>query len=69
MNDEIYKQIRCQMCAEVTELTIPADEWAAYKGGQLIQRAIPSLSDDERELLISGICGKCFDDLFRGDPE
>jgi len=32
--------------------------------GELIQNALPYLSADERELLISGICGGCFDKMF-----
>jgi len=25
---------------------------------------MPYLSDNEREVLISGVCGTCFDDMF-----
>jgi hypothetical protein len=38
---------------------------AAYEAGELIQRAMPDVSEDERELLISGVCGQCFDELFK----
>jgi hypothetical protein len=30
----------------------------------LIQDHFPHLTDDERELIISGTCGSCFDDMF-----
>lgn len=30
----------------------------------LIQDWFPSLSDHERELILSGICGTCFDELY-----
>ena len=37
-----------------------------WKGGKYIQDAMPYLSADERELLISGTCGTCFDKMFGG---
>lgn len=60
----------CSMCDKSFAITAPAKEFAAWESGMLIQRAMSSLSEDERELLISGICGKCFDWLFsdNGDP-
>ena len=35
-----------------------------WQNGSLIQDAMPYLSADERELLISGTCGTCFDKMF-----
>jgi hypothetical protein len=32
--------------------------------GVLIQNALPNVNEDQREFLISGICGKCFDKMF-----
>jgi hypothetical protein len=29
-----------------------------------IQNALPNISDNDRELLLSGICGECFDKIF-----
>ena len=37
-------------------------DWATGKG--LIQNMLPYLSADEREILISEICGPCFDKMF-----
>ena len=34
------------------------------KSGKLIQNFFPKLTPGEREILISGICGKCFDKMF-----
>ena len=39
-----------------------------WEDGELIQDAMPYLSAGERELLISGVCGKCFDKMFEEDP-
>lgn len=27
------------------------------------------LNENQREILISGICGKCFDDMFKGEDD
>ncbi len=43
---------------EVSELAF--NNWNA---GALAQDALRELTDDEREILISGICGTCFDEL------
>lgn len=54
----------CHSCRKEFMLYIPEDQWLRWQNGELIQRAIPALSAAERELLISGTCGECFDKLF-----
>jgi len=34
--------------------------------GMHIQNAFPYLDSGQREILISGICGPCFDKIFEG---
>jgi len=38
-------------------------QWKA--GGINIQDALPDFSTDERELLLSSICGTCYDKMFK----
>jgi hypothetical protein len=57
----------CVDCNQPSTFNIPEREWLSWQNGELIQRAIPSLNDAERELLISGVCGTCFAALFT-DP-
>jgi hypothetical protein len=54
----------CRECKEVTLLDLDFDDVARWKAGALIQNVFPQLSEGVRELMISGICGNCFDDLF-----
>ena len=54
----------CTQCQKVGWVEAPEEEWDAYFSGTVAQLAFPSLTPDERELLISHICGKCFDKLF-----
>jgi|JI10StandDraft_1071094.scaffolds.fasta_scaffold620408_3 hypothetical protein len=63
-SNTITIEATCGMCQQTKTLTLPASGWIAYKSGVLIQRALPSVSEGDRELLISQTCGPCFDKLF-----
>lgn len=60
----------CISCHETSRLEVDENAYRNWKNnGMLIQKALPSLTDGERELLISGICGECFDSMFIEDTE
>ena len=48
---------------------VGSDDLEDYQNEELIQNAFPYLTPDERELIISRICGKCFDKMFGEDLE
>ena len=48
-------------------MAVNIDDYTSWENGALIQTAMPYLSADEREVLISGMCGPCFDNLFGGE--
>ena len=54
----------CHMCHVTHQIVVPEDGYNAWAHGVAIQVALPSLSADDRELLISDTCGPCFDKLF-----
>jgi hypothetical protein len=54
----------CKWCEKSHELELPKSGLNRWKKGELIQDVLPELSADERELLISGTCGKCWDAMF-----
>lgn len=56
----------CRMCNNSKRFRLSTAAFDAWNKGELIQRAFPTLSEDDRELLISGACGPCFDKLFEG---
>ena len=57
--------ILCHFCKNSYTLPISESDLLKYQvSGKLIQNYFPQLSADERELLISGMCGKCFDGAF-----
>ena len=58
----------CPFCG-VDHHVICSDEgYARWQGGELIQNALPELTPDEREALITSICPKCQKGIF-GEPE
>ena len=59
----------CRLCRSEGTISCTEQEFESWKNGTHIQTAMPKLSVDQRELLISGICGKCFDEMFIGGKE
>lgn len=56
---------RCRKCKGRFSFMAWADDWDAWKRGELlIQDAFWYISEGERELLLSRICGKCWDKMF-----
>lgn len=66
-----YKEITvvtaCPFCGHANEVEVNEMDYFDWQDGELAQNAFPYLSDDEREMLISGICPKCWDEMFGGD--
>lgn len=50
-------------------LLATADQWAAYDRGELIQRALPHLSDGEREFIMTGITDEEWDKAFPDEED
>ena len=67
--ETITVEATCMMCRKTKALKLPASGYAAYKSGVLIQRAMPTVPEGDRELLISQTCGPCFDKLFEGSDD
>lgn len=59
--DTVY--IMCMMCNTRFFVSISDEEVRRWRGGEHIQNVVPHLSPDDRELLISSVCGGCFDAL------
>ena len=68
-NDAILVGRICPFCGEYHEVMVSEADYAAWQGGELAQDAFPYLTADEREILISGICPKCWADTCGGEDE
>lgn len=58
-------EVTCVSCGAPHAIIVPTAGYKRWASGQAkIQDALPMLSADERELLISHICPRCFNRLF-----
>ena len=64
ISDAVTVVVGCIKCAEPQHITVGQADLDAWQGGKNIQDAMPYLSVDDREILISGICGECFDKIY-----
>lgn len=51
------------------EVDVDEAEVRSWLSGTLIQKAMPDLSKEAREILISGQCDESFHELFPPEPE
>lgn len=54
----------CMACGKTSTLELDAQEAAALNAGAMVQDALPTRSADERELVITGTHGDCWDKMF-----
>ena len=74
LNEEDKLEIvtQCPMCGEHHQIYVNLEDWHEYKyhtTRRHIQEIFPYLSNAEREMLMTGICPKCFDEMFAEDDE
>ena len=60
-------KVKCVTCGKVHTIRVNESDYVHYYKGEPVQFAFPYLSANERELLISNICGKCYDEMFKED--
>ena len=68
-NKEVCVITVCPFCGHANEVMVNEDDYWNWQDGAFVQDAFPYLSPDEREMLISGICPKCWDATFNGEEE
>lgn len=58
--------IRCPFCKGISSVELTDEQYEAVteRGDKRIQDVVPDLSPSIRELFISGICSRCWDELF-----
>lgn len=68
-NQVILKTV-CPFCGKKQQLILKDNRAIEYKQGKVayeagykIQDAFPSFTPDERELILTGICQKCWDNM------
>jgi hypothetical protein len=55
-------------CGHTLYVPLTEEQETRWRSGALIQKVIPEVDEAMRELLISGICPTCWDEIY-GDDE
>ena len=66
--EKIICEMICPFCGKKHVVVVEEEGFRKWQEGELIQKALPSLSATEREQLISDICPECQANIF-GDDE
>ena len=64
MTMPIYLGVKCRVCGKEYKMLVDECDYNAWVDGECIQNAMPYLTADERELLISHTCGDCWTEMF-----
>jgi hypothetical protein len=65
-----YLLIRdCPFCKEEARVMVPAQGLWDWEHGALIQRAMPDLTSDEREMVMTGTHKACWDEFMKDDED
>ena len=64
MASDYRVETQCPICGETKALYVPLDGYLKWEQGTLIQDAMPTLSANDRERLITGICPDCWDNVL-----
>lgn len=59
----------CPFCGHVSEIWVDDEVLKRMEDGELIQSILPEVPASEREVLISGICINCQEEVFADSDE
>ena len=70
-NEKMEMGCQCRQCGKVVYLNATLAQWKEYHSPNRrhIQDIFPEFTPGERELLISGMCDECFNDVFGQDDD
>jgi len=57
----------CPVCSEEQKITGTRAGLDAYLQGAFVQDAFPTLTPDQREVLVSGTCAECWAEMWGED--
>ena len=62
--DKARVEVYCRFCGTINYVEVEWPDYWDWQYGMPAQDAFPYLTPDEREMLISGTCPKCWDEIF-----
>lgn len=61
--------VQCKKCGCEVQISAPERQWEKYFDGAPVQEAFPTMCPEAREILVSGLCTDCFDDITNPQEE
>ena len=63
-----YIDAKCPNCGKITRIDMTDEQYKMYVNGEsYIQNIFPNFSPAVREMLITGICPTCWNEIFKND--
>ena len=69
MSKVIYITTYCPDCNRETNIPVTEEGYNKRLNGAKVQDAFPELTPAQREMLITGICGDCWNAMFKEDDD
>jgi hypothetical protein len=66
---QITIKTHCPVCNKHNNVFVEEEEYKAYQAGAHIQSSLVSNTPEEREMLLTGICGECWNNIFAEDED
>ena len=60
----VYITDPCIFCHETHAINLSPEGYAKWQKGEYVSVAFPELTPEEQEMLVSGTCGKCWDQFM-----
>lgn len=54
----------CPFCGDLSQVLVNEEDYKKYLEGEMVQNCFPYLNATEREVIISGICPTCQNNIF-----
>lgn len=68
--ENAYKVVTaCPSCGTITCFYVDEADYHAWECGACIQDAMPYLTAEQRELLMGGVCGDCWQKAFGNEED
>lgn len=67
VHDDVTITGPCYYCQTPQTIGVKRADLNRFRDGEFAQHCFSYLSPDAREFLISGICGKCWDEMFSAE--
>lgn len=65
----VSRKYTCRFCGKEITVQVDEEKFIRLDAGEHVQNIFQDLNPNYRELMISGMCEECFDELFREDND